>query len=491
MASSALATINFVNHIPHNVNPYVKVAHHMQALMNLPHLPPWLTSIQYCTIFLYIMVFMQAVKLLNTHVQAKHLTLVSFCRLGLVQVEFPVVMAIVHILYAPLVIFDIIFLELVNARYINDMSVEMIVFGCKFLLLEFSSWCFVWVCACQVASHFYASPPHNPSASLHQKHNRTLNPIVRWWANVSFLAVILISSFFVVYFYAIADIEYNSAKRILHAIVGELNSKARHFNPQTYSTLDILPLLTPALAVVPHAHLSAHFTRVGIICHLAVLILLTITYLPTLWVSFYRIYAESDLERRLCAPLEEIEGESRDRLSRTVSKTRSQRRTVVWQAIAWFSGTLSATLILVTQLSFMRGDNFLQDEKWIILTYVGLHLPFGFLCNIILFNLNGYALQKYPQDKFNSVREQSVRWEEDEQLATNAPSKGSSPPTLKIQEIYVSQENLPRPVGSLFVAMPTSTYKSDPRLDRSSRDFFVISPDGTLHHGKQSPHLDI
>ncbi|KAH9813299.1 hypothetical protein DFH28DRAFT_1096414 [Melampsora americana] len=487
MTSPASAIINFVNQIPHNVNPYIKVAHHVQALIKLPHFPPWLTTIQCFTIFLYIIVFTQAAKLLHIHIQAKHLTLVSLNQLGLIQVEFPVVMAIIHILYAPLVIFDIVFLELLNSGKIEDMSGEIIVFGCKFLLLELGSGCFVWVCACQCVSHFYPSPS-DFSNSVYRTHTRRLHPIVRWWANTFFLGVILSSALFVGYCCIRSSIEYSSARRIIHAVAGELYSRAGHFNPQTYRTLDLLSLLQPASAVIPHVHLMAHFTRVGIIYHFAILVLLTATYVPTLWISLNRIYVENNLESRLCAPLKGMQGESHDKLSRTVSMTRSQRRTLVWQAVTWFSGTFIAVFILIAQLSF-KGDDYERDEKWIALTYVGLHLPFGLLGNIILFSLNGYAARKYSQSDVNLVSERSV-WRKGEQLTTNV-SQGFSPARVKMQQVLVLPEIHPPLVEIPLTTVSTSTYKTNPRMDRPSRDLLTISPDGTFHHGARPPQMVI
>lgn len=454
--------------------------------MNLPAFPTWLTTIQCCTICLYIITFTQAVRLLYVHIRAKQFTLVSFCQLGLIRIEFPSMMALLHFFYAPLVIFDLIFLQLVNARHIG-MSGEIILFGCKFLLIEIGSWCFVWVCASQCAGYFYTSPS-DFSTSAHKRHGRTINPIVRWCANTSFLAVILISVLFVGYHYVRANNEYNSAKRILHATVGELHSRAAMFNPQTYSPLILLQVLRPASEIIPHAHRFAQFTRIGIIYHLSLLIFLSVTYLPTLWISVYWIHAQSKLEKKLCAPLEEMTGEVRVKLSRTVSNARSQRRTVVWQAAAWFSGTFVSVFILVAQLSF-KGDGYLQNKMWIALTYIGLHLPEGVLSNIILFTLTRSTIRRYAQSDANLVYERSLWLEEGERFTAKGPNPSTifSPPTLMMKEGLLTQDIHSQLAEHPLIALPMSTYKTNLSMDTLSQDCSFNFPDRTLQLKEQYP----
>ncbi|EGG04439.1 uncharacterized protein MELLADRAFT_88827 [Melampsora larici-populina 98AG31] len=238
------------------------------------------------------------------------------------------------------------------------MSGEIILFGCKFLVAEIGSW-----------------------VTRDKASKTTLNPIVRWGMNTTYVAVVVVSIFFVLYCYIGANTEYNKAKSILHGIVDDLHSKAPQFNPKTYSPLVMLKQLAPAKAMLSHIHQVARSTRHGIICYYAILILLNLLYIPLFIYSLRYIYTQSEFERKLCCALKDVEGESCEKLERKFFKSQNSRRAILLQAVAWFLATFSELAILTAQLCF-RGDGFLKDAKWIRLTLVGLHLPPAILGNI-------------------------------------------------------------------------------------------------------------
>ncbi|KAG0145959.1 hypothetical protein CROQUDRAFT_107488 [Cronartium quercuum f. sp. fusiforme G11] len=424
MSPEELELINFVLHIPPDVNPYLAVAERMKASIDLPPQPPWTTIPQRFAMLFFMLLLVQAILVIDARTKVKAFKPLTFGSLGLVRLDISSMTAVAYGLYAPLVISDLILEEFMKAG-LRDMSGEIMLFGCKFLVILYVEWgtclvqmrmleisCaysltftfikgFMWACICQCAVLIYESPMA-PQENI----GRGMSPIVRRGLNALFVSIILVPMSLVVYCYGTVNNEYEKAKSILYGVIQKLYTEANGFKAETYSRINLLMLLIPARDMAPHIDQIARFTRYGIVVYLVTLCFFVLTYIPLLSFSLSRLYARSVSQKdlRLAAG---PEGNLNNKFAAASQKIRLQRRRLVLLALATLATTALHVPVLIAQLSF-KGNRFMIDQKWILLTRVGLHLPFSILGNIILGIIHIHARQqvadmqaKGPQSNLN------------------------------------------------------------------------------------------
>ncbi|KAG0149641.1 hypothetical protein CROQUDRAFT_104979 [Cronartium quercuum f. sp. fusiforme G11] len=405
MSPEELAMINFVLKIPLDTNPYLAIANYMEAIIKMPPLPAWFTITQRAA-----MLEIQSLQVINARIKVKAFKFLEFSSLGLLRVDIPSMTAVAYGIYVPLALINLILEETMQAG-LRDYTGEILLFGFKYLVIINASWSmclvlneidnnflalihqislsikkgFMWACACQCAALVYESPL-GPQANL----GKAMNPIVRRTMNSLFVICIIVPMIFVLYCYTTVEIAYDHVKSIILGIVEKLYAEAPVYDPQTYSRLAILNLLTPARATngalpqIWHLSLPDNFI---FLC------------------DCNSLYARSVSQKELRL-VGSMGGEAYEKLAKASRKLRQQRRRLVLHALAAFTTTFVHIPVIIAQLSF-KGDKYMNDERWILLTRVGLALPFSILGNIIIGILNLHARQQVKEMQGKRVKETS------------------------------------------------------------------------------------
>ncbi|KAH9813381.1 hypothetical protein DFH28DRAFT_897021 [Melampsora americana] len=141
MASEMRAkVIDFAIHLPSNVNPYNALAQHLMEINKVPTLPLWSVLLQSGTILLYCGMLSGAIWLLRQRILTKNFRLVTISNLGLIEIDLITTWGLLGALYALISIPDLIYWQLVLTGKCRLSGGEIIVFGCKFVLLLHMSW---------------------------------------------------------------------------------------------------------------------------------------------------------------------------------------------------------------------------------------------------------------------------------------------------------------------------------------------------------------
>ncbi|KAH9810331.1 hypothetical protein DFH28DRAFT_1184266 [Melampsora americana] len=453
MSSEEKKLIDFVLHLPPDTNPYDAVARQMKGLMTPPRLPTWATIAQRCAIAMFIILFVQAVHLIYARVKVGAYKVWSFTRRGsfkspslsfgascgklIASLHPPQLASIMWMLRVPaarhmrysvparfpcretdtvqlntVAIADLLLLDLANAG-MRDLSGEITLFGCKYVLIVGNAWFFLWVCACQCATLICESGAGEGSVA-----GRRIHPIIRIAMNTSLLTAIVLPVPFVIYFYTRINLEYNLSKSILGDVLLRLRTKAATATPQNFNRMELLATIAPARKLQPLAshvsfspqHKMATYTRSGIMVYLLELTILSVVsasklrrpvcsqmltpakscqvYVPLLAFSLGRLYARSVSQKKLTQAASG--GEAAENISKMGRKIREQRRRLVTHALMTYVTTCLHVPIIIAQLSY-EGDGFLNDKRWLTLTRVGLSVPFSIGGNVIAFILNIHA----------------------------------------------------------------------------------------------------
>ncbi|EGG10833.1 uncharacterized protein MELLADRAFT_115401 [Melampsora larici-populina 98AG31] len=328
--------LDFVLHLPPDINPYGAVAKHMKGLLTPPRLATWATIAQRCAIAFYIILFVQSSHLIYSRVKVGAYKFWRYTRRECSQ-------SLSHLGAScdgrtPIT-------SLYQSDYIR------------------STW---RVPAGQpmpsIVSSFYGSVRTSGAG-------RRLHPAIRVSMNALLLALHLSPIPLVIYYYAGLNHEYNISKSILQGVLHELHAKAATVTPGNYSPMALLATLKPAQNIQLHAHKMAEYTRNGIMVYLVELTVLSVVYVPLLTFSLGRLYSRSVSQKKLTQAASS--GEAGDNISKMGRKIREQRTRLVTHAIITYATTALHVPIIIAQLSY-EGDGFLRDKKWLTLTRVML-----------------------------------------------------------------------------------------------------------------------
>ncbi|KAH9815761.1 hypothetical protein DFH28DRAFT_1163183 [Melampsora americana] len=422
MSSEEKKLIDFVLHLPPDINPYDAVARQMKGLMTVrhfqhpifrqyshrafesfqpPRLPTGATIAQRCAIAMFIIFTRRG------SFKAPSLSFGASCGKLIASLHPPQLASIMWMLRVPaarhmqysvsarfpcrqtntvqlntVAIADLLLLDLANAG-MRDLSGEITLFGCKYVLIVGNAWFFLWVCACQCATLICESGAGEGSVA-----GRRIHPIIRIAMNTALLTAIVLPVPFVIYFYTRINLEYNMSKSILGDVLLRLRTKAATATPQNYNRMELLATIAPARKLQPLAHKMATYTRSGIMVYLLELTILSVVYVPLLAFSLGRLYARSVSQKKLTQAASG--GEAAENISKMGRKIREQRRRLVTHALMTYVTTCLHVPIIIAQLSY-EGDGFLKDKRWLTLTRVGLSVPFSIGGNVIAFILNIHA----------------------------------------------------------------------------------------------------
>ncbi|KAG0147285.1 hypothetical protein CROQUDRAFT_656394 [Cronartium quercuum f. sp. fusiforme G11] len=396
MSAEEQKIIDFVLHLPSNVNPYSTVARYMRSQIIPPALPSWVSRIQYFAGFLCVMVLGQALFLMQARIRLKEFSFTRFSQLGLLHLDIASTTSVMYSLFAPLAIADLILMDLVSAGRLDLYPGQIILMVYKPIVIMNLAWAFAWFCACQCASIIYESPLRK----------RSMPQMARWTMIAFFLGVTILPIPMLLYIGAKASIEYDAISSIISEVVQNLLAQAPHINPRTYKPMALLLLMLPAKGVIPHLSQIKDLSTFAQSFYLCIVIILIIFYCPLLFFTLRRLYARSVSQKHVIGQVGGTESESYDRSAKANRKIRNQRNRLVWHAFAALGTTIMNVPTLALGLYYDEHGQSMGKGRLILLR-VGEQIPFAIAANIILGILNFHSHRQIQEMKFKKNPEQN------------------------------------------------------------------------------------
>lgn len=375
--------VAFVMQIPPNMNPYYAAATYLDQETKAVLLPKWARILLAVIAGGYVVMFLQCLHLLYIRIITKTFSFYSFTRLNILKIDVPNMTGLVYLFYTSMVLADLTFQQLIDAGYVSDRH-KLPLFGIKFAVVLAGSWAFLWVCFCQCLTSLWDKSWCSVSP---QKRTSALPTPLRWMLNGLFICLSLWSlpAFFVTFIGA--EQERQKLRELARAITSDLRLHGKTANVTNYRRMDLLLRLIPAKQLTIHRDRMAHWLRLGITAALVDLIVLCVIYVPLLVISIRAIRKKT---RECTFSMATCTAEQSVRFRKIERRLKEDHRTLVHHAIMVYISTSIFIPVVVLQLSY-KGPTFVQNEKWLILTQIGLHGPFAITGNIVEWVLNKQA----------------------------------------------------------------------------------------------------
>lgn len=381
MTPDEIKLLNFITHLPSDLNPYLAIAKKIESDLHLAAFPTWVLVLQRCAIAGFTVVFIQSLYLIHLRIQARAFTFGKLLPFGMFRLDIPSSLAIAYALFSPLFVADLVWSEFVNDGN-NDMAGKIILSGSKFLVALSVSWIFLWTCACQCVSIIYECRYGEEYTSG----RRFIHPVISYFLNVVFIMMLLLPIPGVFHCLVGVNVEYATIKHITKDVIRTLHHLAPQYEPSTSSLETLLSYAMPAAQVTSHFHTMAHLIGVSMIIYISVLIFFVALYVPLLGFSIGTLYLGCTPRKKLQTVLQELGHDRKYEISMMSRKMRRQRARLVFHAFMTFFSTLLHIPVIVLLLRF-DGDHFFQNLDWRITASVGLHFPLSITANISIFVL--------------------------------------------------------------------------------------------------------
>ncbi|KAG0150050.1 hypothetical protein CROQUDRAFT_88312 [Cronartium quercuum f. sp. fusiforme G11] len=322
--------LDFVLHIPSNVNPYSAVAHHLKTLMVTPRLPFWVSVVQYFTIVFHGFAVLQAVYLIRLRCQLKEFKLPKFSSIGLLRLNIANATAVIYILYGILTIIDLSLMDRINTGR-SDYSGEIVIYGCKPILIMSLGCHRVGFCLSVCLHHLrisFAPTSYATTPSMGIEfiffHIRNHPHSSVYFQTIEICLAVL------------ANTEYNATKAIVLGVAQKLQDEAPHATPQNFKRTKLLLMLLPARKMEPHLEKLSYWDQVDLLLFLVITLILVITFLPLTIFWRRRLYAKSVSKKNLANSGEVIdsEGDTCSQIDKDLKNLRHQRRRLVFHAFS-------------------------------------------------------------------------------------------------------------------------------------------------------------
>ncbi|KAH9822674.1 hypothetical protein DFH28DRAFT_1181617 [Melampsora americana] len=234
--------LNYLNNLPSDSNPYVKVAKYIRDQLQTCPTPVWARCIDGLIGILFFTLLIQSCKIISTRVKTKKFYLFKLNTLGLIKFD-----GINH--------------------------------GC--VAYSLCSIAFLWLCFCH-----YVAVKFDPLKSQRPGKETLISPIIIWSLNLSFLAM-MFGPIIPMYWVSFGiDAQYVYITKHLAPILQQLSDSASTYSPTTYSQLKILKILLPAQDLIPHIFSVEYYFRAALMIYLVDASIISVLYPIALFLIF-------------------------------------------------------------------------------------------------------------------------------------------------------------------------------------------------------------
>lgn len=364
------------------INPYSQTEERLHVLLQPPEMLPWCRWIQRVILGIYVLIFLQSSSLLFWRIKTSKFHFIGLNAMGLIKFDCISLCALVGTIYSTVAITDMVWKEIIMDGY-YDQSWQLILFGCKFLLVMTASWCFLWVCI----GHWLLQQARNS----HRELNEFMPPVVAWAMNGLFVFMAFWPNAPILVKYFQINSDYLAVKAALDPIMKKLSRSAMTYSPDTYNQAGLILRLMPAQAALPHLDNIGDCLRVSVILYLISNVILYVAYIPFIYLLVkgsrkFRIASEEDSDS-----VEETKSYSHveaERLRYLNDKFRQQHEAVLQHVVMTYLSTIVYVPVVIWLIICSFQDAYFMKSYWWNIALTGLHGPYAIVTAISLYLLH-------------------------------------------------------------------------------------------------------
>lgn len=375
MKDPALEMLEFIYSIPPSVNPYEATAEQVRKLGRGGRPVLWGRIVRRIICCMFIILIGQAITVLWLRSRGNKLRFFRFNKLGLFHVELLNEVVLLMLLYSVCAFSDLLTQDLVQSGVICFSS-KMVLHTCKFTFSAAVSWFFLWILGIESMMNLTSLGARaRTGASIR------LSPLKRFALNGLLVAVIAVPGAIILWISIATSVFLREVEITSDQVVRTLHRAARTYRPETYSSLQLLQLLTPTDGFHARSRHVIDNIKIMMLVYTGQHCLIAALYIPTSIILLRSLRQQSLSTGTLVTKGSTSGGTTVSDRSNPLLQV---RRRLINQAYLIHLEELLHLPPIIYLFIGIQGTAYYADPTWILIDEIAIHGPAAIIGSIIL-----------------------------------------------------------------------------------------------------------